>query len=179
MVEILQANWVAAAAILIAVLVAAWFLWLRKPAVRTRARSRDVLDEGAAPAARNSALIDSPPAAPIIPPAVSVGMAGIGEVISHAADEEIAAAAALQPAAEQGDDLSKIKGIGPKLRTLLNQLGITRYDQIAAMTPADLAALDGRLGAFAGRPVRDSWVEQARLLSAGDTGAYEAQFGKL
>ena len=63
--------------------------------------------------------------------------------------------------------------------TLLHALGITSYAQIAALTDADLDELDTKLGAFAGRPRRDNWVEQARLLAAGETAAYEAQFGKL
>jgi predicted flap endonuclease-1-like 5' DNA nuclease len=83
------------------------------------------------------------------------------------------------PVAGKDDDLRKIKGIGPKLVTTLHALGITRYAQIAAWTDADLDALDAQLGAFAGRPRRDSWVEQARLLSSGDTTDYEAKFGKL
>jgi predicted flap endonuclease-1-like 5' DNA nuclease len=77
------------------------------------------------------------------------------------------------------DDLRKIKGLGPKMLTVLHALGITTFAQIAAWTDADLDDLDTRLGAFAGRPRRDNWVEQARLLSGGDTGAYEAKFGKL
>jgi predicted flap endonuclease-1-like 5' DNA nuclease len=75
--------------------------------------------------------------------------------------------------------LRKIKGLGPKMLTLLHSLGITRFEQIAAWTEADLDELDGKLGAFAGRPRRDSWVEQASLLAGGDTGAYEGKFGKL
>ena len=63
--------------------------------------------------------------------------------------------------------------------TLLNSLGVTRFAQIAAWSDADLDDLDGKLGAFAGRPRRDNWVEQARLLASGDTGDYEAKFGKL
>jgi predicted flap endonuclease-1-like 5' DNA nuclease len=83
------------------------------------------------------------------------------------------------PVAGESDDLRKIKGVGPKLVTTLHALGITRYAQIAAWTEADLDALDAQLGAFAGRPRRDAWVEQARLLSSGDTTDYEAKFGKL
>ncbi|MEW9855805.1 hypothetical protein [Novosphingobium sp. M1R2S20] len=79
----------------------------------------------------------------------------------------------------EADDLRRIKGIGPKLANTLQALGITRYAQIAALTDADLDQLDAQLGAFAGRPRRDSWIEQARLLSSGDTVAYEAKFGKL
>ena len=47
------------------------------------------------------------------------------------------------------------------------------------MSPAELDALDAQLGAFKGRPARDRWAEQARLLTAGDKAAYEAEFGKL
>lgn len=85
------------------------------------------------------------------------------------------------PAAEpsDADDLSRIKGLGPKLQALLPTLGITTYAQIAAMTEADLAELDSKLGPFAGRPVKDSWVEQARFLASGDTGGFEAKFGKV
>jgi predicted flap endonuclease-1-like 5' DNA nuclease len=79
----------------------------------------------------------------------------------------------------EGDDLRKIKGVGPKLVTTLHALGVTRYEQIAGWTDADLDALDAQLGAFAGRPRRDSWVEQARLLSSGDKSGYESKFGKL
>jgi predicted flap endonuclease-1-like 5' DNA nuclease len=69
------------------------------------------------------------------------------------------------------DDLTRMKGVGPKLVTLLNELGVTHYSQIAA--------IDQHLGAFRGRILRDRWVEQARYLAQGDTAGFEAQFGKL
>ena len=42
-----------------------------------------------------------------------------------------------------------------------------------------LDELDGKLGAFAGRPVKDNWVAQAKHLAAGDVAGFEAQFGKI
>ncbi|MFD2780706.1 hypothetical protein ACFS32_05735 [Novosphingobium pokkalii] len=78
-----------------------------------------------------------------------------------------------------GDDLTRIKGLGPKLKTLLASLGVTRFDQIAGWSEEDVARIDAQLGAFAGRPTRDNWVEQAKLLSSGDTAAYEDKFGRL
>jgi predicted flap endonuclease-1-like 5' DNA nuclease len=153
-----------------------------------------VLDEGAAPAQRNQALIDAPPAAAvaaplIVPPAAAGTFAGVAEVVTSAAQQKAAEVplsvgeAALTPAAPttsaDSDDLRRIKGLGPKLVATLHALGITRFAQIAAWTDADLDDLDTKLGAFAGRPRRDNWVEQAQLLSGGDTGAYEAKFGKL
>lgn len=201
----IEANWlIFIAALLVGIAVAYWvFVHGSKPA--RRERRPDVLDEGAAPAQRNQALIDSAPASHfhLDPPPMAGAMAGIGELIAVAAQEEadarevkeppqtIAAepdptpAPAAPPIAETADgdiaadDLRKIKGLGPKMLTVLHALGITTYAQIAAWTDTDLDELDTRLGAFAGRPRRDNWMEQARLLSGGDTGAYEAKFGKL
>ena len=82
-------------------------------------------------------------------------------------------------AANAGDDLSKIKGLGPKLQALLPTLGLSTYAQIAALTEADLAALDPKLGPVAGRPARDGWVEQAKYLATGDVAGFEARFGKV
>ena len=77
------------------------------------------------------------------------------------------------------DDLAKIKGLGRKLQALLPTLGLSTYAQIAALSEADLAALDPKLGPFAGRPTRDGWVEQAKYLAAGDVAGFEARFGKV
>jgi predicted flap endonuclease-1-like 5' DNA nuclease len=77
------------------------------------------------------------------------------------------------------DDLRKLKGVGPKLNGLLTDLGITRYDQIAAWTAADIAEVDRHLGTFKGRITRDSWVEQAGYLARNDVAGFEAKFGKL
>jgi predicted flap endonuclease-1-like 5' DNA nuclease len=77
------------------------------------------------------------------------------------------------------DDLARIKGLGPKLQALLPELGLSTFAQIAALTEADLAELDSKLGPFAGRPARDSWVEQAKLLAAGDVAGFEDKFGKV
>lgn len=81
--------------------------------------------------------------------------------------------------ASGGDDLQIMKGVGPKLASLLRAEGITRFDQIAALGPEDLARLDAHLGAFKGRLVRDRIVEQAAYLSTGDHVGYERAFGRL
>lgn len=77
------------------------------------------------------------------------------------------------------EDITVVKGLGPKVAARLAELGITRIDQIAALSPADAAALDAQLGAFSGRMARDRWIEQARLLATGDRAGFEAIFGKL
>jgi predicted flap endonuclease-1-like 5' DNA nuclease len=77
------------------------------------------------------------------------------------------------------DDLLQIKGIGPKLNTLLISLGVTRFDQIAAWGAAEIDKVDDHLGNFKNRITRDSWVEQAGLLAKGMIAEFEAKFGKL
>jgi predicted flap endonuclease-1-like 5' DNA nuclease len=77
------------------------------------------------------------------------------------------------------DDLQRMKGVGPKLAGLLQSKGLTRFEQIAALTPQEVTALDADLGAFKGRLTRDRVVEQAAYLARGDQGGYEAAFGKL
>lgn len=92
-------------------------------------------------------------------------------------------AGAAPPAAGAGDaasdDLSRIKGLGPKLVVLLGEMGVTRFAQIAEWDDAEIDRVDARLGRFAGRIRRDDWVAQARLLAAGDDAGYEARFGRL
>ncbi len=77
------------------------------------------------------------------------------------------------------DDLVKLKGVGPKLATLLYERGIVRFDQIAKLSPGQVEALDASLGAFRGRFTRDRIVEQADYLARGDLDGYEMRFGKL
>ncbi len=62
------------------------------------------------------------------------------------------------------DDLTVIRGIGPRLATLLNDIGIFHIRQIAAWSTDDMAQVDARLGAFKGRIARDNWILQASAL---------------
>jgi predicted flap endonuclease-1-like 5' DNA nuclease len=78
-----------------------------------------------------------------------------------------------------GDTLTQLKGLGPKAATLLQDMGVTRFEQIASWNAADIAAIDAQMGAFKGRIERDRWVAQAKLLATGDTETFEAEFGKL
>ena len=77
------------------------------------------------------------------------------------------------------DNLALLKGVGPKLNVLLVSLGVTRFDQIAEWDANDVAEVDQYLGNFKGRVERDNWVDQARLLAAGDTTTFEAKYGAL
>ena len=67
-----------------------------------------------------------------------------------------------------GDDLKRIKGVGPKLEAMLNDIGIFHYDQIASWTEEEVAWADESFVGFKGRVSRDDWVSQAKLLAQGD-----------
>jgi predicted flap endonuclease-1-like 5' DNA nuclease len=77
------------------------------------------------------------------------------------------------------DNLQTMKGVGPRLAAQLNEAGVTRFDQLAALDAEQAAALDARMGAFQGRLARDRLVEQAAYLARGDTDGFEATFGRL
>lgn len=81
--------------------------------------------------------------------------------------------------AEGGDDLLKLKGVGPKFVALLHSHGLHRYEQIASLSPAQVEQLDADMGAFKGRLLRDRVVEQADYLARGDVDGYKAKFGAL
>jgi NADH-quinone oxidoreductase subunit J len=65
----------------------------------------------------------------------------------------------------EGDDLKKIKGIGPKLERILHKNGIYTFSQIANLSEAEKTQLDNQLEEFKGRIVRENWAEQAKALA--------------
>lgn len=147
---------------------------------------RDVLAEGAVPAQRNQALIDSAPAAvqqadisaaantQAVAAAPLGTDAGAGPVITPTVITPAAPAPAVTATV---DDLGRIKGIGPKLVALLGELGVSSFAQIAAWTDGDVERIDAQMGRFKGRITRDQWVEQAKLLAEGDEASFTEKFG--
>lgn len=147
---------------------------------------RDVLDEGAAPAQRNQALIDAAPAVvktvpePVttpdrVPIATPTPMPASSPAPAPKPAPDPTPAPA--PITAAPDDLRQIKGVGPKLVAILAEEGITTFAQVAAWTDSDIATIDAKLGRFQGRISRDQWVEQAKLLISGDKSAYSDKFG--
>ncbi|MEN8709681.1 MAG: hypothetical protein ABF310_06665 [Paracoccaceae bacterium] len=84
-------------------------------------------------------------------------------------DEDDSAQSTGQPVGYDGpegeaDDLKQIKGIGPKLEQILNDMGIFHIAQIAEWGARETAWLDENLDGFKGRATRDDWVSQAKAL---------------
>lgn len=66
------------------------------------------------------------------------------------------------PRGGKADDLKLIRGIGPRLEQLLNEVGVWHFDQIAGWRARDIALVDEKMTGFHGRITRDEWVRQAR-----------------
>ena len=85
------------------------------------------------------------------------------------------------PAAEEKpedpDDLKLIAGVGPKIEGLLNDIGIYKFEQIAAWTPGECAWVNASLK-LGGRIERDEWVRQAGVLARGGIEEYAKVFGR-
>lgn len=154
MMQLLEFYWPLLLVALAIGLSVAWLVFRANRKTRVTVDRRDVLDEGAAPAARNQALIDA------------------GEKPTA---QNPTAAQTTQRA--DGDDLTQIKGLGDKIAQLLAQLGVTRFAQIAAWDDAEIDRIDAQLDRFQGRIRRDNWVEQAKLLAAHDKAGFDAKFG--
>lgn len=171
--------------LLIALLVVIGIMFL----LSGRKSPEDVLPpEVVAPPVMEKTPTVAAPVAPVEPIADPIPAPGITSVAF--ADVPVAPTPMIEPVAiplspavatpaEQPDDLLKLKGVGPKLNTLLIELGVTRFAQIAAWTDQDIATIDARLGTFKGRPTRDQWIDQAKYLASGDIAGFEAKYGKL
>ena len=79
--------------------------------------------------------------------------------------------------ASGADNLKLLKGVGPKLEGVLNDLGFFHFDQIAKWTPEEVTWVDDRLK-FKGRIERDGWIEQAKILAEGGETAFSKKAAK-
>ena len=193
MVEVIETNWLLFLLAFLIGLAIAWYVFRANRKTRVRGTGGDVLDEGADKAKRNQALIDAKPIEEKpLPPEDVVAPAPVAARAEEPAqplpiDTTPPPIPAARPTTaadtvldqDMDSDLTRIKGLGPKLAAQLNELGVTSVAQIAAWTDEDVARYDSQLGRFTGRIERDRWVEQARLLSGDDPDAFQREFGKL
>lgn len=136
----------------------------------------------APPAPPSPSLQSTAPAAPVEPapaPAAETPAAPLGDAAPATPQAPAATETPTGSPIQNGDNLRLMKGVGPKLATLLNNMGVTRFEQIAAWTDVDIARIDPQLGTFQGRIVRDNWVDQAHFLAARDKAGFEAKYGAL
>jgi predicted flap endonuclease-1-like 5' DNA nuclease len=93
---------------------------------------------------------------------------GAAPVIGYARPRRAAEQASAPRVAPHGeiarDDVTAIKGIGPVLQDRLRSLGITRFEDLAAADPDDLAAKLKDLRPISTAQVR-GWVDAAQKAS--------------
>ncbi len=72
------------------------------------------------------------------------------------------------PRDDKPDDLTRLKGVGPKVEELLFSHGIYHLDQIAGWSADEVAWIDANLEGFKNRASRDDWVGQAKAAAGKD-----------
>jgi predicted flap endonuclease-1-like 5' DNA nuclease len=90
------------------------------------------------------------------------------------AGKTVAAKARTEKSSDR-DNLRRLIGIGPVNERRLNEHGITTFAQIAAWSAADIKSLEEYLQ-FDGRIKRERWVQQAKLLAAGNEKEFARRF---
>lgn len=64
----------------------------------------------------------------------------------------------------RSDDLTRIKGIGPKIAQIMESVGITTFKQVSELDDEDADRIAQRLGSARGKMQRTEWAESARVL---------------
>jgi predicted flap endonuclease-1-like 5' DNA nuclease len=90
----------------------------------------------------------------------------LGQLTATPAPGQLIRTAAAAPAGsgKTPHGLRRIRGIGPAFQRALEQLGVTRVEQIAAWGPSDIAAFAEKLKIRPERIGKDDWIGQAQRL---------------
>ena len=80
--------------------------------------------------------------------------------------------------ADGADDLKQIKGVGPKLESMMNKMGIYHFDQVSVWRAKEVKWVDENLEGVKGRVSRDEWVKQAKILAKGGQTAFSKKVAK-
>jgi predicted flap endonuclease-1-like 5' DNA nuclease len=102
----------------------------------------------------------------LVEPAVEE-LGGEEVVADYEVDEEVAAEEAPAPVAAAADDLTQIKGVGPKTATVLAGAGIDSYAKLASISEPDLRQALTSADAAVPRNV-STWAMQASFAAKGD-----------
>lgn len=137
------------------------------------------LERGDAPVAEPAAVERVRPTPPVErTPVEHAPVERMPEPAIAPAPAPVAAPIAAAPAPAD-TDLTRLKGLGPKVAVMLIEQGVPDIATLATLDAARADAVAAQLGMFAPRMTKDRWVEQAQFLAAGDIAGFEAKFGKL
>jgi NADH-quinone oxidoreductase subunit E len=122
----------------------------------------DVAMEGIVDSAKSTAEADGADS----DTATDAGSESVDEEADVPSDDDKPATLLDAPHEGEADNLKRIKGIGPKIESLLNEIGVYHFDQIAAWSAQEATWIDHKVS-FPGRAMRDDWIGQAKLLAEG------------
>lgn len=188
MIALISANWLFALLALLIGIATAYWIWSTTQKSDDETLGFDADDgllEKAGEAVPTASELDQDPPAEAAAAAVATPVvepkprARKNPVAAEKAAPAPAGKPKIAPASGEPDNLRLVKGIGPKLNDLLNSLGITRFDQIAAWGAEEISEVDQYLGNFSGRVTRDSWIDQAKYLAEDDIAGFEKKYGNL
>tara|TARA_R110001606_G_scaffold121486_6_gene253716 strand:- start:3294 stop:3869 length:576 start_codon:yes stop_codon:yes gene_type:complete len=191
MITLITANWLLYLIALLIGVVTAFWIWAatgREASAIDSFNADDGLLEKAGepvqpaePEPLQPADVAPVAAAPLVKPVVAPAVPESPEkpVETAAAVPASAGKPNIPMAVGEPDNLRLIKGVGPKLNTLLISLGVTRFDQIAEWKEAEITEIDQYLDTFSGRITRDAWIDQAKFLAKDDIAGFEKKYGKL
>lgn len=134
----------------------------RSPASKAKSTARVLIEDAQSTALEIAAAADAAGSPALAEAAVPAGAGSAGMQPEDFRQPKS------MPKPRKPDDLKAISGIGPKLETVLNGLGVWTYAQIAAWTEEEIAWVDDYLS-FRGRIGRDDWIGQAARLAAKKT----------
>jgi len=190
MITLITANWLLYLVALLIGVVTAFWVWAatgREASAVDNFNADDGLLEKAgepvqpADVESEPVAVSAPPPEAAAPPPPKPVVAPVAPAPTPQPEPAAATEGApkIAPAVGEPDNLRLIKGVGPKLNTLLISLGVTRFDQIAGWKEAEINEVDQYLGTFSGRITRDAWIDQAKFLAKDDIAGFEKKYGKL
>jgi NADH-quinone oxidoreductase subunit E len=136
--------------------------------VKGKTRTRPIPPQGAASAYKAPEMLKGEPIG-------AAGKKADGRPAKPSLDDRNRPKGIAKPTAV--DDLKLISGIGPKNETILHDLGIYTFAQVASWKKAERDWVDAYLN-FHGRIEREDWVKQAKALAKGGVAEYVRVFGK-
>ncbi len=144
----------------------------------SKKNARPVQAEITLPPAPHQPRVEAPP---VQPPVVQPAEKSFTELPPVAIEPPVSTAVKrpVKPRARAAkkDDLTVIRGIGPKIAGVLDAAGVTTYAKLAATPVSKLQEIMLRAGLRLAQP--QSWPEQARLAASGDLEALQSYQNQL
>lgn len=147
---------------------------------KAKSKAKAAAEKAAAPASTEAAPVEAAPKKAVPKKAAAAVPAAKEEVVAPSAAEAEAPApkARKSSKAADGDDLTKIEGIGPKMSAALKSAGIDTFAKLAASNQDALKqALESAGMNLA--PSLETWAEQAKFAADGDWDGLKELQGSL